>query len=307
MNKRILVLCLMGSACFGQTPPNAGQEQFRQIVTQMQALQINLATDKGEILPGERLCVTAEVLNPRETAILGLAPFHPRSSRIALFEPTTDEERKQGLGNWKPVSADRDHWADDLGDPMAGREVAWIGAGERLSRTACLTSNPSNGTDSLPTPLVYTALLKPGRYKLHWSYGRGAEVEFEIIRSQGIVAWAASPLREAEQFWKRESSASRECLGIMSAAIRTSSTTIIVTSESGVKDVCAKPTGTQDADLLRTLAPFIRVTEVPEGVQSLSLQPIGDGTVQLLWEDGRGYRHREIRPRPQFPHSERAR
>jgi hypothetical protein len=259
-----------------------GEAEYRQIERGMQTLDVSITMDRQEYLQGEQIWATVTVANPTSAPIAAFTPFHSAFTSLALFELNKD-------GEWQGAGSSEGAIQSSITNMMDWRKVIAIAPGERLTQKLDMTKLSDWGDTIRHTPLE---VMPPGQYRLMFVYERLATVEFRVVKVEGESAAVGTPLPEADQFFNPRASRQKGCMGMWAAALRTSERTIVVASVDGTATVCGKKeSGLQ---LLRSLFPFTRVAEAPDGVRALALQPLGDGTVNMAWEDARG--------NPQLPH-----
>lgn len=279
-----------------QAPPAPGEAQYRRIVQGMQALDVSIALDRAEYLQGEQILVTVTVANPTTGSISAFAPFRSAHTNLSL-----SALNKQG--EWQVVGAGELGIQTDVTDMMAGRKLVTIAPGDRLTQKLSIMDGEDSGPESIRH--VPVTILPPGPYRIRFGYERPAQAGFQVVKVEGKLAVLAKPLPEAERFRNKKSNIAKGCAGMWAAALRTTTKTFVVSSISGVVDVCPDKDPDQEA-LLRLLTPFSRVAEAPNGVKSLSLDPLKDGTISLDWNDGQGQTQQQALPRRQFFDSSRS-
>ncbi|QOY87371.1 hypothetical protein [Paludibaculum fermentans] len=290
MYTKVILVGLLYAGCLaGQPPMMPGEDEYRRIVRGMKAsLRSNVALDRREYLPGERICATVTVENSSSHAVMAFAPFHSKESKFTLWALNKS-------GEWEPTSDWTPRVVSEPTNLMADRRLETFVAGEKRSASICLTEN-----DLVGNPIRHRAawIFPPGQYKARFDFLQSAEAEFTILPIDEVAAMVARPLPEAELYRKDGGRIRPGCLGMVAAAFRSGERTILVRSMSGMRDTCSRLT-TQDA-LVRTMHPSIRIAESAGAVESFDLTPLADGSVEATWSSAGGP-HRERIARPVFP------
>lgn len=285
---RLLTLSLVAwFSVAGQTPASPidtgirpGWKEYTRILNGMDVLRVEIKPGQPSYLSGERVCASIRVANPTAKAIEAFPPYgkSSRSNVQASGRPGSTDY----LNREYPITND-----DTDGDMMANQDVIWIGAGQSLDSSVCMSAEPP----SEGQPLHSSFGANPaGVYSLTFEYSRPARAEFLVSKVLGSSGFAAVVLPEFQSSWNPRDGLPKNCLGAAVAALRTKETTAIV-----VRTLVAacRPdryeNGTSDL-----FAGFRRIAESASGVKNLAVSRLEEGRLRVTWTDGTNAPHQVI-------------
>ncbi len=289
-----LILGFVSIGLRGQAPGieqgiRPGWAEYMRIVNGMSSLRVELVLDRKAYLPGERICSSLRIENPTSAPMQIFPPYGP-ASRASLSLYRSDEK-----GGWVasenkefPISND-----DSDGNAMANRETISLPAGYARKVAICLDGKSAQILDQQPVVGKLTA----GNYRIAFEYERSALAEFSVVKASGSVGFSVATLPEYEAARNPKSGLPANCLGAGVSAFRTPETTAIVL----LAPIAACYPASYENGMATAFSGFSRIAETDDGVNSLMLSRLPEGSLKVTWRDNRNSAHQVVLPRPELP------
>jgi hypothetical protein len=242
-------------------------------------LTVALALDRQEYLPGEVGELTIAVTNRTQVPLRVWEPFSIRTGEIDLQMRTPE-----GMQTVEHILR------DDIPDgPSVGYSVL-LQPGERRQRR--IRTYDAQLRD-WPDPLLArrSMPLKPGSYRFHYTFGAGADVDFQVMEAHRVGPISRQPI--AVKSTAEDLPTSRIRVHAL-AHFQTGERDFLVISAWGRRD--SAPDGAFE---LTDFPPFIRLDDWQGSMPEVQLDSTEEGAVSVRWRGRGGILMERLIPPPQ--------